>query len=609
MEGNLFKRIKYLRENGVDDETIGRNLAEIGGIDYDAARQQGESATDMLVRLVTPQQEGKDYDAQARQDFQMIPTGKKMLIGVGKGMTDLGQGVSQLAGFSTADDVAQKRANDVVISEHPVGRVGAVIGETAPVLALPVGAVGSMTARGLELLRMARGARAARTAVGGSALVGAGVGASQPVTGDESRGLNAAIGGTIGAAIPVAMGGARMLSDAFENLTRTPQEAAGKIISDSATDAAAARAALGSEHVLVPGSTPTTGQATRDIGLLGLERTLRQRNPADWTADDIARNEARLNELKRVTGADDLAAHKANQSAVGRQAYGDALMNAKVKGDSELVGLMHNPIIKPAWEKAVKDAAAEGVKLTARDQITGRGLHYLKMALDDQIDLASSRAGDSAMGANSLRIARGVQDKFNNWLESNIPEYQAARKAYAAASVPVNKAEAGQDILSRAATGIKDVKGNPVMTPADFNKKLAANLTTKYGNTFTADEAQALSNIGKDLERSVLADTVKGTKGSDTAQNLVAQRTMAATLKQVPFAGEFLAARAAGRDADVAAILDQAMRDPAKGKQLLDLVKAGDRPKIARLLEKGRIAVTRAGSAVGASALVPQQQP
>lgn len=573
------------------------------------ARANGVAPDEILSTVEPMVSRERTAEQQANTDFAMIPTGRKMAIGIGKGMTDLAQGVGQLAGVQSTQDVEAKRARDEAISQNPVGRVGTVIGETAPLVAIPVGGAGALTARGLEALRLARGARAARSVVGDSAIVGSAAGATRPVTENESRGVNTATGTVVGGAIPVALGAAKLGSDAVENILRTPEEAAGKIMSEVATNPAAARGALANPEVLVPGAVPTTAQATRDLGLLGLERTLRQRNPADWTADDIARNAARLKELKRVTGSDELAAREAAREQVGKAVY-EPLMNANVKVDKDLTGLLANPVMKDAWDKAKELAAIDGVSLqNAADQVSGRGLHYMKLALDDISSSAQKAAarGEGGTGASKARAIGGVQQKFNGWLEANVPEYQAARKAYADASKPVAKAEAGQAMLSRAETGIKDVSGNPVLTPADFNKKLAANLTNKYGDVFTPDEVGILTNIGKDVERSVLANTVKGTAGSDTAQNLVAQRSLSNTLRQVPLAGEFLAARASGRDADVSALLDQAMRDPAKAKQLLDLVKAGDRSKVAMLLEKGRQAISRASSVAG-PALASQQQ-
>lgn len=605
---DLLKRIRYLRDNGVDDETIGRNLAEIGGIDYDAARLENESPTQMLERLVTPQIPAKDYEAKSRQDFQMLPTTTKMRISIGKGMTDIAQGAGQLLGLQDEQDVLRKRAEDAVIMEHPVGRTYSTVGQVAPFMAIPAGAVGNLTARAANIAKMTKAARAASTVVGDSALTGALVGATQPTAGDgESRAKNVLIGAGTGAAIPVVIGAGTMGSDALESLLRSKEEAAARVIADAATDPAAARASLSQIDELVPGSVPTTGQQTRDIGLLSLERTLRQKNPADWLPDDISRNAARLKELKSVTGADDLDKLVDARREIGNTMY-EPLKAASVKADDEFMGLLHNPVMKAAWEEARNIAQIEGVKLTARDQISGRGLHYLKKGLDGYLDKQGRKAAmGEGLSKEAMRAAQSVSSKFDDWLNKNVPEYQAARSAYAQASVPVNKAEAGMAILARPEAGIKDVTGAPQITVTDFNRKLAANLTNKYGDVFSPEEVDRLTNIARDVERSALVDTVKATKGSDTAQNIMSQGALSQQLKQAPIVGEFLAARAAGRDAQVAELIDAAMRDPAKAKQLLDLVKAGDRKVIADLLEKGRVALSRA--AVVAAPQVLQSAP
>ena len=570
-------------------------------------RASGADDKDIIGQLEPLVSQTRGVDAKLRDEFQMMPTGKKMAIGIGKGLTDIGQGVSQLVGGASAADVDKKKAQDAVIAEHPVGKTGAIVGETLPWLALPVGAVGSMTARGLELLKATRAARAARTVVGDSALVGAAAGATQPVGSgqDNARVVNTALGGGIGAAVPAAVGAVKIGSDLFEQITRTPEEATAALLAQHATDPVAARAALANVQELVPGSVPSTATATADPNLLLLERSLRQRNAGAWNADDMARNAARLQQLRNVTGMDDLASLETKQQAVGRSMY-EPLMNAQVTVNKDLTDLLANPVVKDAWKKAQELADIDGVQLkTAADQVSGRGLHYLKLALDDASTAAEKAAqrGEGGAGQAKARAIGNVRSKYNDWLNANVPEYRAAREAYADASKPVAKAKAGQEIVSSAELKQGDLKGNPVLTTYDFNSKLSRNLTNKYGDVFTKQEADALSAIGQDIERSNLPNTMRGTTGSDTIQNNLAQQALSTKLKRTPIVGELLSARAEGKDAAVLDMLDEAMRDPKKAKQLLDIVKPGDRPKIARLLEKGRHALTRGAVVLGARQL------
>lgn len=106
--------------------------------------------------------------------------GKNLLIGTGKGMTDIWQGGKQLLGMTTPEEIAEKRRIDADIMKTAGGQIGNVVGQTA-LLAPSVFIPGAAT-------------------YAGAAAIGAGAGALQPVTEDESRLTNMGLGAAGGVA-------------------------------------------------------------------------------------------------------------------------------------------------------------------------------------------------------------------------------------------------------------------------------------------------------------------------------------------------------------------------------------------------------------------------
>lgn len=131
----------------------------------------------------TPESTLAEMDAQRPYTLNVagLDTGVKIpagaahfLAGAGKGMTDLARGAGQMLGLSSPQDEAQARELDAPLMSSTGANVGRVAGQVAA--ALPVGLVpGANTYAGA-------------TAVGGL------LGALQPVTQNESRGTNTAIG-------------------------------------------------------------------------------------------------------------------------------------------------------------------------------------------------------------------------------------------------------------------------------------------------------------------------------------------------------------------------------------------------------------------------------
>lgn len=106
--------------------------------------------------------------------------GEKFLIGAGKGLSDLAMGTGQALGLVDQPTIDQRKQRDMPIEQSGLGQAGKVVSQTAafiPTAWVP----GANTYTG-------------------SALIGAGIGATQPVGSDQSRLSNALIGAGAGVA-------------------------------------------------------------------------------------------------------------------------------------------------------------------------------------------------------------------------------------------------------------------------------------------------------------------------------------------------------------------------------------------------------------------------
>jgi hypothetical protein len=462
-----------------------------------------------------------------------------------------------------------------------VGRVGGNIAGTAG-----VGGVGGMALKGLsntpKALALAQaiesggmgGGTMLNKILGGSASgalgsllidpsstgYGAAVGAAFPV-----------VGGAIGA---VAQGGKALI----EPLTKSGQEkiAGRTLLKYGGKDVAKANPAQ-----FIPGSVPTTAEAVGNEGISSLTQGMRNQSPdfANALAERSAANRAaRVAAVKSVAG-DDVAMQSAitARESASSPLY-DIAKNAKVQADSSLKMILTKPSMESAWRRAQnlaaenneslvvgKNAPSKTVYVGGKEsavaghhgsktvqspglldangnpitmevpeefaQYSGRGLHYLKLALDDMIDDSSS-----GIGKNEKRALLKTKDQLLNWMDNKIPEYGIARKTYADMSRPINQMEIGQMLYDRLQSGLSQMGANTRENAATYANALrdadalAEKVTgikgMKAAKIMTQDQMSKLQGVGFDLGRKAKSEDLARGLGSNTAKNLATQNVI-----------------------------------------------------------------------------------
>lgn len=133
------------------------------------------------VRGAVGEQDAEAEAANRAQMFQGLPAPARVAIGAGSSVARLGRGVAQIAGLPV-DESRSRQIDEAMRGDNAAtaGRIGMDVGMAA----VPLSRIGGLTKAG----------QYASSAVAGSAL-----GGLQPVTDDESRTQNVALGGAFGA--------------------------------------------------------------------------------------------------------------------------------------------------------------------------------------------------------------------------------------------------------------------------------------------------------------------------------------------------------------------------------------------------------------------------
>ena len=177
-------------------------------------------------------------------------------------------------------------------------------------------------------------------------------------------GIAGGVAGALGAEVPSAVAaGARTARRYVDPLTQGGRERlAGETLASSATNPQAVRARLdeGVEEI-IPGSRPTTFQATGDMGLGGLEREAATRDPAAFLTRRAEQNAARTSALESIqpngSPADVSAFFRAQLRALDETTLADLeTAQGRARAAAEGVGGSRSP--EAAGEAILKSCGA-----------------------------------------------------------------------------------------------------------------------------------------------------------------------------------------------------------------------------------------------------------
>jgi hypothetical protein len=275
----------------------------------------------------------------------------------------------------------------------------------------------------------------------------------------------------------------------------------------------------------------TTAQASRDPGLLATERAVANL-PASGgriSKQYAEQNSARRALLDSISGTvDDLAAMKSDRTEMAAKLYEPVFNAGPMKMSEGIVSLSKRPAFDQAAKKAMEIAGNEGLDLGDPSK-SMRGLHYLKMGVDDLLNEAKP-------GTNTFRSLTILKKDLLNELDNISPTgpngeslYKAARESFADASKPISQMALLQELRGRTLNSGLDINGNRILSQAKWTSAITDKLP-ELQKTLNKDQINVLQRIAKDLDYGKMSETGGKVAGSNTFQNMSVANFLGATL-------------------------------------------------------------------------------
>ena len=456
----------------VTDVALG--LAQKAGIDVPTLQQRGISAT---------------------RSGQMIAD----ILGLPKAETQLEQGVQSIsqamAGAGGSARMAEAAARRLT---GPISQQVAQTLATSPLAQTVAGGTAASATEAVKEMGGGTGAQLAAGLLGGAVVPGGGTAAQ-----------------AVGRAAP----------EVVRPFTQAGREViTGNVLRQLATDAERAAEAAATYTPRVPGYTPTTAQATRDIGLISAEGPIRSMDTGQFGVQTAQANRARMAILDRLAkDKDALERAIAKRDEVTAPLREEAFANANVTPEAFQSGVTLT-VNKTIDDILASDVGArstvENTMKWAQQQVqrgtTPQRLYEVRKDLRDasQGRLDKEGAAYSLAKGQLEQVIRSIDDA----LEAAAPGYKDYLQKYAASSRGIERLEAAQQFKSKVLTTTPDPSsmGDYLISQPSFVRAIRdAEKDTKLSKTQLA----VLRRLGEDLDSGVLGRAVK-VPGSDTFKNL-----------------------------------------------------------------------------------------
>jgi hypothetical protein len=489
---------------------------------------------------------------------------------------------------------AQRRVDEAPITDSAAGMAGNVIGTLGQLVGPGIAARGTAAA-GMLLPRT----------IGGNALQGGLVGALQPVAFEGERGSNALLGlgaGAAGAAVPKALGAAaRGAANLAPAVTQNSQNrAAAKVLNAFADNPNALLQGARNAQTIVPGSLPTLAEATGDVGLAGLQRTLANTpefaNPLTLRRE--ANNAARVRAIEGEFGGANAAAADSLKSArdlAARQTL-RPIGSISIQDLAPLQNGVARLLVKNQAAPAVRGALSELQGEIANIK-TVQDAHYFRQYLGQ---LMTGMVDGKAGAKLARKELMTVQMLLDRQMGQAFPDWGKFLREYKGASRQIGQVNVGEALLDKG-PNMRAIGEVPQLSPAKFAgaaddlDRVAASATefrrARADTLLTSQQRQVVDDVRRDLERYAQTESRGKAIGSNTMQNAIGGNRLQDAAGPVgaaiiePVSGVAILALNQMRKAygaKVARIVEEAMLDPARAAEILATVPAGQRTEVVR---------------------------
>lgn len=355
----------------------------------------------------------------------------------------------------------------------------------------------------------------------------------------EKSGALGAVGSLVGETIPYAAG---TITRAIEPLTEGGKQniiarSLQRVVGENAPSVASQ---LETTQSGVPGVQYTASEAApQSGGLAAMQRWAEQANPESYFQRRAENVGARRMALQDIAGSEaQKAAALGMRESVTKPMYEEA-MQMSVPVDESLRELFKRPSMRNALSQAQTIAAEQGTPIPADlikaiesgevpAEISGQGLHWLKIGLDSLRDEAKTSLSKAQQNA-----LKGTVNAFEEWRGQNIPKYAEAQAEFKRLSQPISRMDVGQSLYEKLAPSLSDF--GPVtreraesfagaLRDADVTAQRATGFKgARFSDIMKQSDQDTYSAIASDLSRQAESAGAGRGIGSNTFQNLAMQ--------------------------------------------------------------------------------------
>jgi hypothetical protein len=403
--------------------------------------------------------------------------------------------------------------------------------------------------------------------------------------------------GALGGAITAggAVGSAPVLARTTREIVRPFTEAGREVITGNVLRnlASDAEQAIKSASTYVPkigGYTPTTAQATRDIGLINAETAIKGLDVTGgrFATRALETNQAQMAILNRLAKDDDaLTAAIKKRDEVSDPIREKAFANSTVTPETFQSGIVltvnktiDDILASPVGKRqtvisVMKDAKDDIARATTPAELyeIRKDLRIAAQGLLDKSDRGGPTAGAYKAAKEPLsQVIRAVDDA----IEAGATGYKDYLSKYAASSRGIERLEATQEFKGKVLSTTPDpsrINDYLISQPKFLNAIRAAEKETNLSTTQLA----VLKRVAEDLDSGVLARATKP-MGSDTFKNMSTANVIGGMIGKQMFGDVPLALQKAsapmnwlynGTDDAIRELLVNAMLDPKLAATLM----------------------------------------
>lgn len=333
----------------------------------------------------------------------------------------------------------------------------------------------------------------------------------------------------------------------------------------------------------IGGYTPTTAQASRDVGLISAETAIRALDTTGkFAAQASQANKARMTVLDRLAKDQDavtfaLAKREEVTAPLREQAFANATLvgdNLKLALNNKVNSQIDNILGSAEGKRGTVVNAMNFAKTSLQKADSIPALYEIRKDLRAASQGLLDKEGSAYSLANKQlnTVIRSVDDL----IEQNAPGYRDYLRTYASASKGIERLEAAQGFKTKVLSTIPDPinVGDFMISQPSFARAIRS---TAKETKLSDMQVRALTKVGEDLDAGVL-NRAGRVPGSDTFKNLSTANVIGGIIGKQMF-GEVPAAANKvvaplnwlynGTDDQIREVLVDAMLDPKLASRLM----------------------------------------